>query len=136
MADALGDSVTELVAFARRRLAGVATNWDTDSDRSIVEITGYWESYRVIIKETHSSGLCRYAYYVLHDDSVLFGFDNYPDRQALRLKYGRTYIDHLHELVPHRHGRGKQDVRLTEPWTGIRFLAELEELILDLERSE
>ncbi len=64
----------------------------------------------------------------------MLGLDNHADRQALQLKYGDDFINHLAELIPHRHGLDKSSLQLTHPWTAKQFLSALDDLITEIER--
>ena len=66
---------------------------------------------------------------MIKDGRVIVGFDNHADRTALRLRYGDAFAEHIHELVPHRHGLDKQETILTETWTALQFLSALDDLI-------
>ncbi len=68
-----------------------------------------------------------YSYYLIHDNEVVVGFDNYPDRRALREKYGQNFKFHLSELVAHKHGPRKETLELTEEMTVEKFLEYLKE---------
>lgn len=128
MARALDAGFADIIAFARARLTEVRVQEDIQPDRAILAIEGRWAEYRVLIKEVVSPQRRRYAYYVLHGERVILGFDNHADRTALRLKYGENYADHIFDLVPHRHGPDKIVTVLTEPWDALRFLQDLDVL--------
>lgn len=129
MARALDAGFADIIALARTRLTPIHIEQDVETDRAILSIDGKLGSYRVIIKEVVNPQRRRYAYYVLQEERVVLGFDNHPDRTALRLKYGDYYTDHIHDLVPHRHGPDKTITSLTEPWDAIRFLQDLKNLL-------
>jgi hypothetical protein len=120
----------DVIALARTCLSAPKIEEDSDEDRAILTIEGEFENDRVFIKEVVDSRARRYAYYVLKDDRVVVGLDNHADRTALRLKYREHFAAHIHELIPHRHGADKRNTVLTEPWTALRFLAELSELVV------
>lgn len=129
MARALDAGFADIIALARARLTEVRIEQDVETDRAILAIDGQVGAYRVAIKEVVNPQRRRYAYYLLHGDRVLLGFDNHPDRTALRLKFGNDYAAHINELVPHRHGPDKTTTILTEPWDAVRFLQELDGLL-------
>lgn len=129
MARALDAGFADIIALARTRLTPIHIEQDVETDRAILSIDGKLGSYRVIIKEVVNFQRRRYAYYVLEEERVVLGFDNHPDRTALRLRYGDCYTDHIHDLVPHRHGPDKATTSLTEPWDAIRFLQDLKNLL-------
>ena len=130
MARALDEGFADIIALARARLTQVRVEEDVDADRAILIIEGQLDQYRILIKETVSSGRRRYAYYVLLGERVVLGFNNHADRTALRLKFGEDYTTHVHDLVPHRHGPDKINTILTEAWTAGRFLQELDDLLV------
>ena len=59
--------------------------------------------YTIAITEIVTPTARKYSYYLLHQGEVIIGLDNSPDRKALQLKYGNSYVFHLNELVPHEH---------------------------------
>ncbi len=80
------------------------------------------------LKEIHTSTERLYSYYVLKENEVIVGWDNYPDRQVLRQKYGRDFHRHLFESVPHKHGFRKTTLELTEEMSVAVFLEYFNEL--------
>ena len=132
MARALDEGFADIIALARTRLTQVRVEDDIDEDRAILVVEGRLDQYRILIKETVNSGRRRYAYYVLQGERVLLGFDNHADRTALRLKFGEDYVNHIQDLVPHRHGPDKSSTTLTEAWEAERFLHELDDLLTPL----
>jgi len=50
----------------------------------------------------------------INKDLVVVGFDNAPDIKALKIKYGKDYVHHRDERIPHLHGKGKKSTELTE----------------------
>lgn len=129
MARALDAGFADIIALARARLTEVRVDEDIEPDRAILAIEGRFAEYRVVLKEVVNPQRRRYAYYVLHKERVLLGFDNHADRTALRLKYGEYFTDHTFDLVPHRHGADKLTTAPTEPWDAVRFLQELDQLL-------
>lgn len=129
MAYSLDEGFADIIAMARSRLVDTHIEHDIDGDRAILTVDGRFRQHRIVIKETVSFNMRRYAYYVLMGDRVIWGFDNHPDRTALRLRYGDNFLAHIHELIPHQHGLDKQNVSLTEPWTANQFLNELDNLV-------
>jgi len=51
---------------------------------------------------------------IINKDLVVIGFDNAPDIRALKIKYGKDYVHHLEERIPHFHGKGKKSTELTK----------------------
>lgn len=133
MANTAREDFERITALARTRLDQVEISQEVDPDRAILTISGYYLAYRIILKETISGRGRRYAYYILSDNRVMAGFDNHPDRQALRLKYGDDFASHLNDLIPHRHGPNKSSLQLTPPWTAEQFLGALDDFIAEIE---
>jgi len=122
-----------VTALALARLAQIhIVQDDITLSRAILEIHARWQSRDVRLKEIHTPSGNLYSYYVLQSGTVLIGFDNYPDTRVLKAKFGSDYRNHMGELVPHRHGRNKQSVELTEEMNAERFLDYLETFV-DLE---
>jgi hypothetical protein len=84
--------------------------------RALIDLEGRWKDCRVILSEIHRDDLSvRYAYYVLDNEGgLIHGFDNSPDTQAIRLKYGAKWKQHLHEEIPHQHDANRK-LALTRP---------------------
>jgi hypothetical protein len=129
MARALAQSFADIIALARAKLTEVNVDADVSVDRAILTIEGRLDRYRILIKETVNPTQRRYAFFILLGNRVMLGLDNHADRQALRLKYGDDFADHIHELIPHRHGPDKVTTELTEEWTAQQFLNDLEVLV-------
>ncbi len=125
MAQPLDAGFADIVAAAYARLTGGVVATDVDEDRALLTVEGSFDDLRIVIKEIVTPVLRRYAYYILDGGSVLVGLDNYPDRTALRLKYGDRFTAHLDDLIPHRHGPHKMTTELTDVWSAQRFLDEL-----------
>jgi hypothetical protein len=96
--------------------------------RAILKITANYGTYDLHISEiVLPIGDRKYAYYVLQDEDVIAGFDNAPDPEALKLKYGAHYGQHRLELIPHQHSTGKTGVSLTDAVSFDQFIAWIEE---------
>jgi len=101
---------------------------DERPTRALLKITAKYGTYDFHISEIAlPSGRRKYAYYVLKDKDVVAGFDNAPDPEALKLKYGTHYSQHRLELVPHLHSAGKAHVSLTDVVDFEQFIAWIEE---------
>ena len=99
------------------------TELDISSERAIWQVHGTAsEAYKVRLKEIFNQAGRMYSYYLIHEDEVAVGFDNYPDRRALQKKYGRDFKLHPFELVAHKHGPRKETLELTEEMTVKKFL--------------
>ncbi len=91
--------------------------WDIASDRSILKLRARYGRKEVAVSEILTETTRRYSYYLLEQGTVLIGLDNYPDREALRLKYGAAFAQHLTDRIPHAHDRRKREVKLTREKT-------------------
>jgi len=97
---------------------------DEQPNRSLLELQAPYGPYRIRLLEVIVAGSTRkYSYCVLRGDHVIVGFDNAPDSQALRLKYGKEFSRYRHERIPHRHSTGKSQVELTTELTCADFIA-------------
>jgi len=59
---------------------------------------------------------------IINIDLVVIGFDNAPDIKALKIKYGKDYVHHRDERIPHFHGKGKKSTELTKEIGSKEFL--------------
>ncbi len=120
---------TAIIQKANRVLRDVRFLRETvHRSHAVLNLEGSWGNYRIVASEIHrNNGTVKYSYYVLDKNNVMVaGFDNSPDRFALRLKYGPTFSAHLHEELPHQHPPDG-DIRLTEWMDFEEFLAWVEE---------
>lgn len=87
--------------------------------RALIDLEGRWQDYRIILSEIHRiDQSVRYAYYVLDNEGgLIHGFDNSPDNQAIRLKYGLKWKQHLHEEIPHQHDADRNLTLMPVPMT-------------------
>ncbi len=91
-------------------------------DWVIWEAHGSLECFDVRLKEIFTRSGRMYSYYVIKGNEVVVGFDNYPDRRALRQKYGRGFRAYLSQMIPHRHGAHKSTLELTSEMSAELFL--------------
>lgn len=106
-----------------RAFPPITVKRDERQGRHLLEMWGHWGSFRVRLLEVIGVGIPRkYAYYVLDGERVIVGFDNAPDPGALRLKYGRDFVGHRHERVPHQHEVGKTVLQLTDEMNCVSFV--------------
>lgn len=90
---------------------------------AILEMRGDYGIYQAHLREIwRADGSRKYAYYLLGHSTIIVGFDNAPDPRALRLKYGKDYIQHRLELIPHRHTQEKRTVELTIEMDCVAFI--------------
>ncbi|HJH26408.1 MAG TPA: hypothetical protein C5S37_06445 [Methanophagales archaeon] len=68
---------------------------------------------------------------IINSDLVVIGFDNAPDINALKIKYGEGYVHHLDERIPHFHGKGKKNTELTKEISFREFLEKIKSLKSD-----
>lgn len=87
---------------------------DTTPERSFLRLTAEYGSRRIVAKEIVTAGERRYSYYILRSSYVEAGFDNSPDPQAIRLKFGRIGLEYAQERIPHLHTENKQKLVLTD----------------------
>ncbi len=132
MAESFRDHFAHIVDLARRKLNETHSSQEIDAERAILSVEGERFPYRIVLKETISAKGRRYAYYILQGERVVFGLDNHPDRQALRLQYGVAFAEHLTDLIPHQHSADKSSVSLTPPWTAVQFLNELDGILAEV----
>ena len=101
---------------------------DISISRAILQLRGNYRSFEVWLKEIQLPSGNIYSYYVIEKNQVVVGFDNYPDAQVLKAKFGRGFRSHSEDRIPHRHGPGKRTVSLTDSIDAKEFLALLPEL--------
>ena len=117
---------TTLTELIRKATDNIRLNHiESDSRRTLWELHGSLGESDIFIKEVFMQKGRMYSYYLIRKGEVVVGFDNYPDRKALRLKYNLEFASHLDELIPHRHDKNKTILELTEEMTVERFLKHL-----------
>ncbi|MBE7551482.1 MAG: hypothetical protein HS126_10460 [Anaerolineales bacterium] len=90
---------------------------------AILEMRGDYGIYQVYLREIwRANGSRKYAYYVLNQSKIVAGFDNASDPRALRLKYGKDFVHHRFELIPHRHNEDKSAIELTQEMDCAAFI--------------
>ena len=99
----------------------VVREYDISEQRALLQLTAEFNGYRIAVTEIVRATSRGYAYYLLRGTLVVIGWDNAPDRLALRLKYGKDFTQHLYQEIPHEH-RG-ESVALTHEKTMDEFLA-------------
>ena len=122
---------TTLTALVRKALYKVSFHrLHFNPDRVIWEAHASLEGFDIRLKEIFNQSGRMYSYYVIEEDSVVVGFDNYPDRRALRQKYGRSFTTCLSELIPHKHGAHKATLELTSEMSVEEFLDYFREKVI------
>ncbi len=97
---------------------------DERPERALLKLTARYEDFALYISEVVFPNESRkYAYYVLQQQKVIAGFDNAPDPEVLKLRYGVEYVQHRLEQLPHMHGIDKMAVTLTDIMDVEKFLA-------------
>lgn len=120
----------QILTLARQHFSDVQVKrYDISARRAILKATGAYGDKRVEITEVLTPQARKYSYYLLRFDFVLLGLDNSADREALRLKYGAEFAQHLHEPIPHLHTENKQKLTLTEE----KSFADFVEMVLEFE---
>ncbi len=126
MAQPTRDHFAALTARVENTLENVSLKRiEYNPQRVLWEVRGSLGEFGIRIKEIFTKKGRLYSYYVIKSGEVVVGFDNYPDRQALRRKYGRAFVAHLDELIPHKHGPRKATFELGKEMTVEEFLKHL-----------
>jgi hypothetical protein len=120
----------DLISLAQAHFTQVTYSTDVTPKRAILHLQAQYGDYRILVTELFSDGLRKYRYYVLREDWVEAGFDNSPDPQAIRLKYGKISKEHSGEPVPHGHRQNKTELSLTEEMTLVDFLTWLKDSLV------
>lgn len=113
----------DIIAIAQETFENVEFARDATPARAILRLQGQYSAYRIAVTELRSENARKYSYYALKDDWVEVGFDNSPDPQVIRLKYGRIGQEHAGEGVPHVHLHNKTQLTLTDEMTFAMFVA-------------
>ena len=120
-----------ILTLARQNFSDVQVkHYDISAQRAILRVAGAYGDKRIEITEILTPQVRKYSYYLLRSDFVLLGLDNSADRQALRLKYGAEFAQHLHEPIPHLQTADKQKLTLTDE----KSLGDFVEMVLEFER--
>jgi hypothetical protein len=97
---------------------------DERPERALLKLTARYGDFDLYISDiVFPDGSHKYAYYVLQQQKVISGFDNAPDPEVLKLKYGAEYTQHRLESIPHVHGTDKTHALLTDIMDFEQFLA-------------
>ena len=126
-------SLTSLVQEALYKVS--FNRLDFNPDRVIWEAHGSLECFDIRLKEIFTRSGRMYSYYIIKGDDVVVGFDNYPDRRALRQKYGRGFTAHLSQLIPHKHGARKTTLELTSEMSVELFLDYIQGLLKEYQEQ-
>jgi len=97
---------------------------DGRPERALLKLNARYGDFDLYISEiVFPNELRKYAYYVLRQKKVIAGFDNAPDPEMLKLKYGPEYVQHRLEPLPHMHGVDKMTATLMDCMDAEQFLA-------------
>lgn len=122
-AEYLDDLVTLISRILRQAMV---VRRDANPDRAVLDMVARHGSYEIRISEIMDTSGRKYAYYVLQEGQIVVGFDNTPDVQALRLRFGPEAKQHWGERIPHRHLANKSKIELTDEMTCRAFLVWLQ----------
>ena len=112
----------DIIALAQETFENVEFALDATPARAILRLQAQYGAYRIAVTELRSANARKYSYYALKGDWVEVGFDNSPDPQVIRLKYGRIGQEHAGEGVPHIHLQDKTQLALTDEMTFAMFV--------------
>jgi len=112
----------EIIENAKAVLEDMEIEQDYSVKRALLKISGNFRKFKVRITEVVDEDKRKYAYYLIKNDLVMIGFDNAPDIRALKIKYGKDYVHHHDERIPHFHGKGKKSIELTKEISFREFL--------------
>ncbi|NQE05156.1 hypothetical protein C5S32_04735 [ANME-1 cluster archaeon GoMg1] len=121
----------EIIEDAKAVLEDVEIEQDYSVKRALLKISGNFRNFKVRITEVLDETKRKYAYYLINNDLVVIGFDNAPDIKALKIKYGKNYVYHLEERIPHFHGKGKKSTELTKEITFKEFMEKVKSMTED-----
>lgn len=121
----------QILVRARHHFKQVEVFDNTVSEASaVLKFRARWQGKLVAVSEILESDIRWYSYYLLVGERIGLGLDNYSDRSALRLKYGKEFTRHLYETIPHLHLDNKQKLELTDEKTFddfVKMVLEFEE---------
>lgn len=114
----------ELIRTAERYLhLARIIRLEIGTNRALIDIEGQWGEHRIVLSEIHRpDGSVRYAYYALdRNNRLVIGFDNSSDIQAIKMRFGNEWRQHLHEEVPHKHD-SQGNLQLTDEMDANQFV--------------
>lgn len=101
---------------------------DERPQRALLKFAARYGDFDLHISEiVFPDGSRKYAYYVLNNQKIIIGFDNAPDPEVLKLKYGTKYAQRRLEPLPHMHTANKASVMLTDATEFEHFLTWIQE---------
>ncbi|MFQ6120717.1 MAG: DUF6516 family protein [Methanosarcinales archaeon] len=122
----------EIITYVEEHFENIEIKQDLSERRALLKIKCRLRDFKIKITEVIDEDKRKYSYYLIKNDTIIFGFDNAPDPTALKIKYGNGYKQHRTEYIPHFHGKGKRHTELTEE---TRFEDFLEEINRSLEEE-
>jgi len=128
MENAIRRHFNEIIEDAKAVLEDVEIEQDYSVKRILLKISGNIRNLKVRITEVLDEDKRKYAYYLINKDLVVLGFDNAPDIKALKIKYGKNYVHHLEERIPHFHGKEKKNTELTKEISFKEFLEKVKSM--------
>jgi len=115
----------QIVTAAKSLLKNIKIEEDISVKRALLKISGKYETFEVKVTEIIDEKKRKYAYYLINKGVVEYGCDNAPDIKALKIRYGKDYSRHLHEPIPHSHGKGKKTIELTDEMDAKKFFEKI-----------
>ena len=128
MENAIRRHFNEIIEDAKAVLEDVEIEQDYSVKRTLLKISGNIRNLKVMITEVLDEDKRKYAYYLINNDLVVLGFDNAPDIRALKIKYGKNYVYHIEERIPHFHGKEKKNTELTKEISFKEFLEKVKSM--------
>ena len=128
MDDKIRRHFNEIIEDAQAVLEDIEIEQDYSVKRALLKISGNFRNFKIRITEVVDEDKRKYAYYLINNDFVIIGFDNAPDIRALKIKYGKDYVQHHDERIPHCHGKGKERIELTKQISFKEFLKRVKSL--------
>jgi hypothetical protein len=115
----------QIITAAKSFLKNIKIEEDVSIQRALLKISGKYETFEVKVTEIIDGKKRKYAYYLINKGVVEYGCDNAPDIKALKMRYGKDYAKHLHEPIPHSHGKGKNTIELTDEMDAKEFFEKI-----------
>jgi hypothetical protein len=112
----------QILTAAGSVLDNIEIEEDFSARRALLKISGKLETFEVKITEIIDLEKRKYAYYLINNGVVEYGCDNASDIKALKIKYGKDYVTHINETIPHTHGKGKKTTELSDEINACDFL--------------
>ncbi len=111
-----------VIRVAQRYFDDVEYSVNLTPERDALKLRARFGRLRISVREMFSDERRKYSYYALDGKQVVVGFDNSPDPEAIRLKYGRIGPETAGIQVPHIHTNDKADLQLTDEIDILTFI--------------